>query len=231
MDNRWQSSSRELMEFRRALTNPITAGQFRRYVSLKGDFLENDVLFWIEVQRYKVKINPCIRIKDPHLIHWMTVLTKSNCIETREAWMLISSMCLAFTIIIVFSWSFKMVKSNHKQVFFDSWSVKRLHYDLSFVRLTHLLYINVNAIFQNFCHAHNDIVSIENKVLSIINCFINSQIPPALQIDISSEMADKLQDKRKELGPYVFREAQVIRYMRALGVCLQKIYQLMIDRV
>lgn len=54
LDNRWQSSSRELMEFRRALSNPITATQFRKYVSLKGDFLENDVLFWIEVQRYKV---------------------------------------------------------------------------------------------------------------------------------------------------------------------------------
>ena len=43
------------MEFRKALSNPMTAGQFRRYVSLKGEFLENDVLFWLEVQKYKVR--------------------------------------------------------------------------------------------------------------------------------------------------------------------------------
>jgi len=43
------------MEFRRALMNPITAHQFRRYVSLKGDFFENDVLFWLEVQKYKAR--------------------------------------------------------------------------------------------------------------------------------------------------------------------------------
>nr|CAB3265558.1 regulator of G-protein signaling 22-like [Phallusia mammillata] len=114
LDNRWQSSSRDLMEFRRALTNHVTAGQFRRYVSLKGEFLENDVLFWLEVQKYK-----------------------------------------------------------------------------------------------DFCHSHNEASAIESKVLSIMNCFVNSHIPPSLQIDISAEMAEKLIEKRRELGPYVFREAQL----------------------
>ena len=64
-------------------------------------------------------------------------------------------------------------------------------------------------ILKDFCHIHNDPLSIENKVMSIINCFIHSHIPPSLQIDISNEMAEKLVEKRKELGPYVFREAQV----------------------
>ncbi|XP_076806464.1 regulator of G-protein signaling 22-like [Clavelina lepadiformis] len=114
LDNRWQSSSRDLMEFRRALTNNITVGQFRRYVSVKGDFLENNVLFWLEVQKYK-----------------------------------------------------------------------------------------------DFCHIHNESSAVESKVTSIINCFINSHIPPSLQIDIPNEMAEKLIEKRKELGPYVFREAQL----------------------
>uniref|UniRef100_F6X153 RGS domain-containing protein n=1 Tax=Ciona intestinalis TaxID=7719 RepID=F6X153_CIOIN len=114
LDNRWQSSSRDLMEFRRGLTNRITTSQFRKYVSLKGEFLENDVLFWVEVQKYK-----------------------------------------------------------------------------------------------DFCHIHNDPVSTEIKVTSIINCFISSHIPPSLQIDISAEMAEKIIEKRKEMGPYVFREAQL----------------------
>lgn len=45
--------------------------------------------------------------------------------------------------------------------------------------------------------------------MTIINCFINSSIPPALQIDIPVEQAQKIIEHRKELGPYVFREAQM----------------------
>lgn len=45
--------------------------------------------------------------------------------------------------------------------------------------------------------------------MTIIHCFINSSIPPALQIDIPVEQAQKIIEHRKELGPYVFREAQV----------------------
>ena len=51
------SSSKEILLFRRILLNPVTCTQFQHFVSLKGDFLENDVLFWLEVQRYKVKIS------------------------------------------------------------------------------------------------------------------------------------------------------------------------------
>lgn len=51
----WMSSSKEILLFRRILLNPVTCVQFQHFVSLKGDFLENDVLFWLEVQRYKVK--------------------------------------------------------------------------------------------------------------------------------------------------------------------------------
>lgn len=51
----WMSSSKEILLFRRILFNPVTCTQFQHFVSLRGDFLENDVLFWLEVQRYKVK--------------------------------------------------------------------------------------------------------------------------------------------------------------------------------
>uniref|UniRef100_A0A8C3FKI1 Regulator of G protein signaling 22 n=1 Tax=Chrysemys picta bellii TaxID=8478 RepID=A0A8C3FKI1_CHRPI len=114
VDNKWVSSSREIIMFRKGLLNPVTALQFQRFVSLKGDLLENGVLFWQEVQKYK-----------------------------------------------------------------------------------------------DLCHSHCDDATVQNKITAIINCFINSTIPPALQIDIPPEQAQKIIEHRRELGPYVFREAQM----------------------
>ncbi|XP_024905934.1 regulator of G-protein signaling 22 [Pteropus alecto] len=114
VESKWISSSCEIIAFRKALLNPVTARQFQRFVALKGDLLENGVLFWQEVQKYK-----------------------------------------------------------------------------------------------DLCHSHCDESIIHKKVMTIINCFINSSIPPALQIDIPLEQAQKIIEHRKELGPYVFREAQM----------------------
>uniref|UniRef100_A0A8D0GI61 Regulator of G protein signaling 22 n=1 Tax=Sphenodon punctatus TaxID=8508 RepID=A0A8D0GI61_SPHPU len=114
VDNKWVSSSREIITFRKALLNPITAFQFQRFVSLKGDLLGNGVLFWQEVQKYK-----------------------------------------------------------------------------------------------DLCHSHCDDATIQNKITAIINCFINSTIPPMLQIDIPLDQALKIVEHRRDLGPYVFREAQM----------------------
>ncbi|XP_060249878.1 regulator of G-protein signaling 22 isoform X16 [Ovis aries] len=113
VESKWISSSCEIIAFRKALLNPVTARQFQRFVALKGDLLENGVLFWQEVQKYK-----------------------------------------------------------------------------------------------DLCHSHCDESIIHKKIMTIINCFINSSIPPALQIDIPVEQAQKIIEHRKELGPYVFREAQ-----------------------
>ncbi|NXD81874.1 RGS22 protein, partial [Halcyon senegalensis] len=114
MDNKWVSSSSEIIAFRKALLNPVTANQFQHFVSLKGDLLENGVLFWQEVQKYK-----------------------------------------------------------------------------------------------DLCHSHCDDATVQKKITAIINCFINSAVPPALQIDITTEQAKKILEHRKELGPYIFREAQM----------------------
>ncbi|KAM4688914.1 regulator of G-protein signaling 22 [Discoglossus pictus] len=114
LDSKWISSSKEIIAFRKALSNPVTASQFQRFISLKGDYLENGLLFWQEVQKYK-----------------------------------------------------------------------------------------------DLCHSHCDEFTIQNKITAIINCFINSSIPPALQIDIPPEQAEKIMEKRRDLGPYVFREAQM----------------------
>ncbi|KAL6058118.1 hypothetical protein STEG23_038263, partial [Scotinomys teguina] len=112
--SKWISSSCEIIAFRKALLNPVIARQFQRFVALKGDLLENGVLFWQEVQKFK-----------------------------------------------------------------------------------------------DLCHSHCHESIIQKKVTTIINCFINSCIPPTLQIDIPVEQAQKIIEHRKELGPYVFREAQL----------------------
>ncbi|XP_036293302.2 regulator of G-protein signaling 22 [Pipistrellus kuhlii] len=114
VESKWIASSSEIIAFRKALLNPVTAKQFQRFVALKGDLLENGVLFWQEVQKYK-----------------------------------------------------------------------------------------------DLCHSHCEESIIHKKVMTIINCFINSSVPPTLQIDIPVEQAQKIIEHRKELGPYVFREAQM----------------------
>ncbi|XP_060051992.1 regulator of G-protein signaling 22 isoform X2 [Erinaceus europaeus] len=114
VESKWISSSCEIIAFRKALLNPITAKQFQRFVALKGDLLENGVLFWQEVQKFK-----------------------------------------------------------------------------------------------DLCHSHCETSVIQKKIMTIINCFINSSIPPTLQIDIPIEQAQKIIEHKKELGPYIFREAQM----------------------
>ncbi|XP_019711902.1 regulator of G-protein signaling 22 [Hippocampus comes] len=110
----WTSSSKEILLFRRLLLDPASCLHFQHFVSPKGDFLENDVLFWLEVQRYK-----------------------------------------------------------------------------------------------DLCHSHSDEATVQQKISTIIKCFINSSTPPALQIDIPLEQAQHIMQNRHELGPYVFREAQM----------------------
>ncbi|XP_071277604.1 regulator of G-protein signaling 22 isoform X3 [Agelaius tricolor] len=114
VDNESVSSSSEIIAFRKALLDPVTANLFQRFVALKGDLLGNGVLFWQEVQKYK-----------------------------------------------------------------------------------------------DLCHSHCDDAIVQRKITAIIDCFINSAIPPALQIDIPPEQAKKIVEHRKELGPYIFREAQM----------------------
>ncbi|XP_019144582.1 regulator of G-protein signaling 22 [Corvus cornix cornix] len=63
--------------------------------------------------------------------------------------------------------------------------------------------------YKDLCHSHCADAIVQKKITAIIDCFINSAIPPALQIDIPPEQAKKIVERRKELGPYIFREAQM----------------------
>ncbi|CAL1544272.1 unnamed protein product [Lymnaea stagnalis] len=114
LESKWISSAKEIFTFQRALMNPLTCQQFQKYVSLQGDQLENDILFWLEVQKYK-----------------------------------------------------------------------EMH------------------------HTHTDDGMLQQKINAIINCFIDSSIPPSLQIDITPEMAERILEHKHERSPYIFREAQL----------------------
>ncbi|XP_072316999.1 regulator of G-protein signaling 22 [Eucyclogobius newberryi] len=113
-DGLWMTSPKEILSFRQVLLKPASCQLFQHFVSLKEEFLENDVLFWLEVQRYK-----------------------------------------------------------------------------------------------DLCHSHSDEATVEKKISTIINVFINSSLPPALQIDIPQFQAQTIMENRNKLGPYIFREAQM----------------------
>ncbi|XP_063246279.1 regulator of G-protein signaling 22 isoform X2 [Prinia subflava] len=63
--------------------------------------------------------------------------------------------------------------------------------------------------YKDLCHSHCADALVQKKITAIIDCFINSAVPPALQIDIPPEQAKKILERRRELGPYIFREAQM----------------------
>ncbi|XP_033123615.1 regulator of G-protein signaling 22-like [Anneissia japonica] len=115
LEGKWASSSREIIAFRHALLNPVTCRQLCKFVSVRGDNLENDILFWLEVQKFK-----------------------------------------------------------------------------------------------EMYHNHTEESLIHQKFQTILACFIDSEMPPSLQIDITPEQAERLLEKRpREMGPYVFRETQL----------------------
>ncbi|KAL7887072.1 hypothetical protein AOLI_G00047930 [Acnodon oligacanthus] len=115
------NSSQEVLALRRALLNPITCQHFRLFLSMRGELLENDLLFWLEVQRYK-----------------------------------------------------------------------------------------------DLCHSHCDEATIQQKVSTIISCFIDSCIPPRVQIHLPPEQAQLILQNRNALGPYIFREAQMCVFSELL---------------
>uniref|UniRef100_A0AAR2JWG0 RGS domain-containing protein n=1 Tax=Pygocentrus nattereri TaxID=42514 RepID=A0AAR2JWG0_PYGNA len=115
------NSSQEVLALRRALLNPITCLHFRLFLSMRGELLENDLLFWLEVQRYK-----------------------------------------------------------------------------------------------DLCHSHCDEATVQQKVSTIISCFIDSCIPPRVQIHLPPEQAQLILQNKNMLGPYIFREAQMCVFSELL---------------
>ena len=65
------------------------------------------------------------------------------------------------------------------------------------------------CLLQQMHHVHTEDSLLSQKITAIINCFIDSQIPPSLQLDLPQEMADRILDRKYEKSPYLFREAQV----------------------
>ncbi|XP_054597320.2 regulator of G-protein signaling 22 isoform X2 [Nothobranchius furzeri] len=99
---------------RQVLLNPTSCLKFELFVSSKGEFLENDARFWVEVQKYK-----------------------------------------------------------------------------------------------DLFHSHCDEVVLQNKISVLIDCFIHTCMSPALRIDVPPGQVQRILEKRYEVDPYIFREAQM----------------------
>ena len=113
-ESRWMTNSKDIINCRKAILNPVTFKPFETFVELKSskdEHLKNDLNFWLEIQRFK-----------------------------------------------------------------------------------------------DLCHVHTPDAVLQLKVDVITNCFLQSKLPPKIQVDLSHEMVEKLQ--KKPIGPYMFREPQ-----------------------
>jgi hypothetical protein len=60
--------------------------------------------------------------------------------------------------------------------------------------------------YKGICHSHTNKIVLSDKLKAMKECYLNSSVPPKLHIDIPQHMADAILNK--DVGPYVFREAQ-----------------------
>ena len=58
------------------------------------------------------------------------------------------------------------------------------------------------------CHAHTNKHTLEDKFVAVKQCFFNSSVPPPLHVDVPQSLAEQV--LKKSVGPYVFRETQVL---------------------
>lgn len=66
LNSRWVSSSRDVVALRQTLLHPESCSEFIAYVAMKGDILESNIQFWLEVQKFK---DLCHSHAQPALIH------------------------------------------------------------------------------------------------------------------------------------------------------------------
>lgn len=66
--------------------------------------------------------------------------------------------------------------------------------------------------YKRLCHSHGNIKIIQNKMAAIISCFLDSRVPPQVQVDVSMELAKTIRDESADLSltpsPYTFRVAE-----------------------
>ncbi|OAF65668.1 hypothetical protein A3Q56_06608 [Intoshia linei] len=77
------------------------------------------------------------------------------------------------------------------------------------IHINNIYFLRELHAFKQLCHRHVEKSLLIQKIVSIISCFIESCIPPSIQIDITHEMAQRITERRLEASPYIFREAQM----------------------
>jgi len=54
-ERKYVPSQDKILALRKALMQSVISTQFGLYVSIKGEYLQNDVFFWQEIQKCKVR--------------------------------------------------------------------------------------------------------------------------------------------------------------------------------
>ena len=68
---------------------------------------------------------------------------------------------------------------------------------------------------QDMCHSHSNEQTLRDKLQAMKNSFFNSPVPPRVHIDVPQFIADQV--LKKDVGPYVFREAQATVFRHLYG--------------
>ncbi|EDV23133.1 uncharacterized protein TRIADDRAFT_58106 [Trichoplax adhaerens] len=71
--------------------------------------------------------------------------------------------------------------------------------------------------YKELCHSHAEITFRISKAKAIISRFIDSAVPPRIQISISVDIANRIVDQQRQAGPYIFREAQLTVFRGLFG--------------
>lgn len=56
---------------------------------------------------------------------------------------------------------------------------------------------------------NSDYQMMQQKANAIINCFLDSQIPPAIQVTVEPELVQIVLERRNDASENMFKEAQV----------------------
>ena len=62
---------------------------------------------------------------------------------------------------------------------------------------------------QELCGAGGEKSLVSQKAAAIIACYLDSQIPPSIQVSVDDELVEAVLRQRRHASPSLFRDAQV----------------------
>ena len=71
------------------------------------------------------------------------------------------------------------------------------------------------AIFQELCQLNRDRQMMRQKSAAIIDCFLDSKIPPSIQVTAERELVEFLLERKSQVSMNMFNDLQV-----SLATCI-----------